>query len=196
MIEQQDDQAVHGREFLVAIGARELAARPGREQSPLSVVDHGPGSAGSGRWPMHGTSWPVRISMPARRSIPSREISRRAFERELERIECDLLDPPVGGSLRDGRDVEQSGARAAEQGSVSASDCFLSGEGWVSGRAGGVGGPAEAATVSAAMWSSACAGSEITVIRSHSTDSGAIPMLRFGHSWAADDRRQLFVWSG
>ena len=33
-----------------------------------------------------------------------------------------------------------------------------------------------AATVSAAMWSSACAGSVITVMRSHSTDSGAIPI--------------------
>ena len=38
------------------------------------------------------------------------------------------------------------------------------------------GGRASAATVSAAMWSSACAGSVITVMRSHSTDSGAIPM--------------------
>ena len=30
--------------------------------------------------------------------------------------------------------------------------------------------------MSAAMWSSACAGSVITVMRSHSTDSGAIPI--------------------
>ena len=53
------------------------------------------------------------------------------------------------------------------------------GERLVSGRAGGAGGRASAATVSAAMWSSACAGSVITVMRSHSTDSGAIPMLRW-----------------
>src|SRR5450755_3842291 len=55
-----------------------------------------PGWPRSGRWPMHGTSWPVRISMPARRSIPSREISRRAFRGELERVEGDLLEPGLG----------------------------------------------------------------------------------------------------
>ncbi len=47
-----------------------------------------------------------------------------------------------------------------------------------------------AATVSAAIWSSACAGSVITWMRSHSTLSGAIPIARWivGTSCSASQR--------
>ena len=93
-------------------------------------------------------------------------------------LEREPLDPAVDGRVAHGRDVEQRGAW--EQGRVgfcirvlpSQMRCWL-----VCARAALR--AVSAATVSAAMWSSACAGSVITVMRSHSTDSGAIPMLRW-----------------
>ena len=55
-----------------------------------------------------------------------------------------------------------------------------------------------AATVSAAMWSSAWAGSVITVMRSHSTDSGAIPIERWivGTPSSASDRIRSHAGAG
>jgi hypothetical protein len=41
VVEQQDDQAAHRDEFLVAVGPGELVAGPGGEQPALAVVDEG-----------------------------------------------------------------------------------------------------------------------------------------------------------
>src|SRR5437763_8533903 len=109
MVEQQHDQALYRGEALVAVGTCELGARLGGEQPALAVVDHRWGLARVGSVAMHGTSCPVRISMPARRSIPSREISRRAFGASSSASSSMRSMLPLGRRLGDGGDVEQCG---------------------------------------------------------------------------------------
>src|SRR3954449_11348289 len=69
-------------------------------------------SVGSGWWPMQGTSWPVRQSMPASRSMLSRLIWRRWLGGQVEVFEGDAGERAVGAGLGDGGDVEQRGVGA------------------------------------------------------------------------------------
>ena len=83
---------------------------------------------------------------------------------------------PSTGACGDGGDVEQGGG--GQQGGVGVGHAVVSFQ--VEGVVGRVRVRARsAATVSAAMWSSAWAGSVMTWIRSHSTLSGAIPIERW-----------------
>ena len=69
----------------VPLGAGELVAGLRGEEAALAVVDeHGPVGARAVA-DAAGSSWPVRHSIPASRSIPSWEISRRALARARSR---------------------------------------------------------------------------------------------------------------
>ena len=69
VVEQQHDQAAHGREALETVGAGELVAGLGGEQPSLAGVEDRVRLVGVGAVADAGTSWPVRQSIPARRSI-------------------------------------------------------------------------------------------------------------------------------
>ena len=70
VVEQQHDQAAHGRQLLEAVAARPPLAGACGEQAALAVVDRGVAGAGVRSAADAGTSCPVRLSMPASRSIP------------------------------------------------------------------------------------------------------------------------------
>jgi hypothetical protein len=108
-IEEQDDQALDRRQAFVALGPGELGACLGREQSPLSVVDHGRGLCGvrsvaDARHELTGAAQHSRESLdPLAGDLSPR------VRRQLERAELDALDAALDRSLGDGRDVEQGG---------------------------------------------------------------------------------------
>ena len=109
VVEQQDDQALYGRQVFVALRAGELRARLGGEQPPLPVVDHCSGLA------RVGSVADARHELAGAHQHPGEALDPLAGDlaarvrRELERVELDPLDPPVDRSLGDGRDVEQGG---------------------------------------------------------------------------------------
>jgi hypothetical protein len=105
VIEEQNDQALDRRQVFVALHAGELRARDRREQAPLAVVDHGPGVApvGSVADARHELAGAHQHAGEALNPFAGDLAAR--VRGELERVECNPLDPPVGRALRDGRDV-------------------------------------------------------------------------------------------
>ena len=89
----------------------------GGEQPALAVVERPTRAAsGSGRRPMQGRSWPVRISMPASAlDAVGGDVAARVGG-QLEVLERDALERAVDAGARDGGDVEERRRRAPAPG--------------------------------------------------------------------------------
>ena len=108
VVEQQHDQALHRLQALEPVAAGELVAGPGGEQPALAVVER-TGAAGLARWPMQGTSCPVRHQ---HRGEPFDSLFGDVAARvggELELVERDPFDRALDVLGGDRGHVEQRG---------------------------------------------------------------------------------------
>jgi len=187
MVEQQHDQRTDRREAFEPVGSCELVAGLGGQQTSLSVVQEHGRLVGGG---VVADAWDELSGSHQQRGERLDAVVGDVpawVGCELEVSERDPLDRALDGRLGDGGDVEQGGG--GQQRGVGVGHAVVSfHEEGVAGRPGTR--ARSAAMVSAAMWSSAWAGSVITWMRSHSTLSGAIPIDRWivGTSCSASQR--------
>ena len=175
VVEQQDDQAADRREALEAVAAGELVAGFGGEQPSLAGVeyDERPGWVGAVADAGHELAGAAEHAGEALDAVAGDLAALVGCE--LEVLERDALERALGSRGGDGGDIEQRGLGSS--GGDGVGHAGLVGV-WL-GLTGRVGGGLQRGDGSPAIWSSASAGSVMTVMRSASTESGAMPMLRW-----------------